>query len=125
MSFTNLPKRTSACSISWWPSYQSFLPGPRLATQQSPSFFAASYSRLSFPSFRSEPAEAHERLLHFLVAVIPVLLARPEVGHPAIPKLLRGVVQPFVLSFGQRVMVDRGFDEVTRDVSFMIAAMAR
>ena len=39
-----------------------------------------------------EPAKAHERLLHFLVAVIPVLLARPEVGHPAIPKLLRGFV---------------------------------
>ena len=41
MSLTKRPKRTSACSISWWPSNHSFLPGPRFATQQSASFLAA------------------------------------------------------------------------------------
>ena len=49
MSLTNRPKRTSACSISWWPSYQGFLgAGPRWLDQQSASFLAALYSRASF-----------------------------------------------------------------------------
>ena len=70
-----------------------------------------------------EAAEAHQRLLHFLVAVEPRLLARADVRHPAIGEFLRGVVEPQVLAAGQRVVIDRGLDEIAGDVAFVIAAI--
>ena len=67
-----------------------------------------------------EPAEAHECLFHFLVAVEPFLLAGADVRHPAVGQFLRRIVEPFVLALGERVMIDRGFDKVTGHVAFMV-----
>src|SRR5262249_59384410 len=72
-----------------------------------------------------EAAEAHERLLHLLMAVVPLLLAGAEVLDPAVGELLRGVVEPAVLASGQREVVDRGLEEVAGDVAFVVAALRR
>ncbi len=70
-----------------------------------------------------EPAEADQRLLHLLVAVVPLLLRRrPEVVAPAVGQLLRRVVQPRVGLAGHHVVVDGRLDEVARDVAFVVAA---
>ena len=58
------------------------------------------------------------------MAVVPVLLARAEVGHPAIGQLLGRVVEPLVLAVGQRVVVDGRLDEVAGHVALVIAAVA-
>ena len=39
-----------------------------------------------------ETAEAHQRLLHLLVTVKPLLLAGADVRNPAVGQLFRGVV---------------------------------
>ena len=70
-----------------------------------------------------EAAETHQRLLHLLVTVEPLLLARTDVRDPAVGQFLRGVVQAKIFAVGQRVVIDRGFDEVAGDIAFMIAAM--
>ena len=67
--------------------------------------------------------EPHQRLLHLLMPVEPLPLARPEVGHPTIGELFRRIVQPFVTTISQRVMIDRGLDEIAGHITFMIAAM--
>src|SRR5215469_10106180 len=70
-----------------------------------------------------EPAEANQRLLHLLVPVKPLLLARPDVRDPAVSQLLRPVVQAKVFSIGERVVIDSRLYEITGHVTFMVAAM--
>src|SRR5258708_5957305 len=72
-----------------------------------------------------EAPEAHQRLLHLLVSVEPFLLAWPDVCNPAICKFFGGVVQAQIFAIGERVVIDGRFDEVARDVAFMITAMIR
>ena len=70
-----------------------------------------------------EAAEAHQRLLHFLVAVVPRLLGRrAQVGAPAVGQLLGRVVQAGVLLVGHQVVIDGRFQKVARGVAFVIAA---
>src|SRR5690348_7299854 len=57
-------------------------------------------------------AETHQRLLHLLMSVEPLLFARPDVRDPAVRELFRGVVQAKVLTVGERVVVDGRFNEV-------------
>ncbi len=71
-----------------------------------------------------EASKAHEGLFHFLMAVEPVLLARPEVGHPAIRQPLGGVVETPIRALGQGVVIDGRLDEVAGDVALVIAAIA-
>ena len=72
-----------------------------------------------------EAAEAHQRLLHLLMAVVPGFLRRgSEVGVPAVGQLLRGVVEAGVLLVGHQVMIDGRFEEVAGGVAFVIAACA-
>ena len=73
-----------------------------------------------------EPAEAHQRLLHFLVPVVPGLLGRgAQVAAPAVGEFLGGVVQAGVLLVGHQVVIDGRFQEVAGGVAFVIAAMRR
>jgi hypothetical protein len=69
--------------------------------------------------------KAHERLLHFLVAVKPFFFARAEVGHPAVGQFLGGVVKAAILAFGEGVMVDGRLDEVARRITLVVAARGR
>ena len=57
--------------------------------------------------------------------VEPVFLAWTDVSHPAVSQLFGGVVEPQVLAIGQRVVVDRGLNEVAGDIALVIAAMLR
>ena len=78
------------------------------------------------PSFNliDEAAEAHQRLLHFLMAVVPRLLRRrSQIRMPAIRQFLGAVVEPRVLLAGHQVMIDGRFQEVAGRIAFVIAAM--
>src|SRR5215467_13284117 len=70
-----------------------------------------------------EAAEAHQRLLHLLMAVEPFLLSRTDVRYPTVGKSLRCLVESQVRAVGKRVMVDCRFDEVPGNVAFVIAAL--
>ncbi len=70
-----------------------------------------------------EASESHQCLLHLLVAVEPVLLARPDVRNPAVSQFLGRVVQAQILAIGERVVIDGRLDEVSGDVPFVVAAM--
>src|SRR5689334_16086571 len=72
-----------------------------------------------------EPSESDERLLHLLMAVVPRFLRTgAEIVAPAIRKFLSRVVQPCILLFRHQVVVDGGLDEVSGNISFVIAAMS-
>src|SRR6185437_2129796 len=68
-------------------------------------------------------AETHQRLLHLLMSVEPLLFARTDVRYPAIHELFRSVVQAKVLTVGERVVVDGRFNEVAGNIAFMIASV--
>src|SRR5690349_9257382 len=72
-----------------------------------------------------ESAEAHQRLLHLLMAIEPFFLTGTDVRHPAVGKFLGRLVEPQVFPVGKRVMVDGRFDEVSGNVAFVIAALSR
>src|SRR6516162_1165266 len=72
-----------------------------------------------------EAAEAHQRLLHLLMAVEPFLLTGTDVRNPAVGKFLGCVVESQVGAAGQRVMVDRRFNKVPGNIAFVIAALTR
>jgi len=67
-----------------------------------------------------EPPEPHQGLLHLLVAVVPVLLARSQVGGPAVGQFLGRIVQPLVRAVGQGVVVDGGLDEVAGHIALVV-----
>ena len=70
-----------------------------------------------------EAAEAHQRLLHLLMSVVPGFLGRrSEVGVPAVGQLLGGIVQAGILLVGHQVVVDGRFQKVAGGVAFVIAA---
>src|SRR5215467_11623524 len=72
-----------------------------------------------------EAAEAHQCLLHLLMAVEPFLLGGTDVRNPAVGKFLGGIVEPQVRAAGKRVMVDCRFDKVSGNIAFVIAALTR
>ena len=84
---------------------------------------------ISLPSafhFVHKATESHQRLLHLLVTVEPLLLwGWTNVVGPAVAEFLRGVVQAIVLAISHRVVIDRRLDEVSRDVPFVIRTRGR
>jgi hypothetical protein len=49
-------------------------------------------------------AETHQRLLHLLVPVKPLLLAGTDVRNPAVSQLLGSVIQAKIFSIGDSVV---------------------
>ncbi len=71
-----------------------------------------------------EPAEADQRDLHGLMAVVPALLGRrSDVVVPAVSQPLGGIVQPRVLALGQQVVRHCRFQQVAGDVPFMVRSV--
>ena len=70
-----------------------------------------------------ETAKAHERLLHFLVAVVPFFFPWADVGHPAVGEFFSGVIETLVRAAGERVMIDGGLNKITPHIALVIAAM--
>src|SRR5262249_29437927 len=73
-----------------------------------------------------EAAEAHQRLLHLLMSVEPLLFGRgSDVIRPAVCKFPGRVVQACILVFGHHVVVDGGFEKIAGNVALVIGASAR
>src|ERR1019366_3051868 len=71
-------------------------------------------------------AEAHERLFHLLVTVVPGLLRRgAEMTGPAVGQAARRVVEAGVFFIGHLVVIDGGFEEVAAGVALVVGAVGR
>ena len=69
-----------------------------------------------------KPSETNQCLLHLLVAIIPFLFTRANICHPTVGKFFGCIIQPFVFSLCQGIMVNGGFKKITRNIAFMVAS---
>ncbi len=68
-----------------------------------------------------EASETHQRLLHLLVTVIPLLLAGTDICNPAVSKFLCSLIEPCVTPFSKGIVINCRFNEITCHITLMIA----